>query len=1035
MRALVLIALLLLLASGGDSASSSSVGIHNGGDGGSSLTFAAEYVADGTAGKVAAAKALVQLPTTSSASARPPASATLIGASVLPGAFRRSSRSSSGSNSGSSDDSVGSLPSAVTFIGGQSELPSLGGYSAFAALIVHNTTEEMGELQGCLGVLIAPLYLIADGQCMALMCDPQVVVTSAHAKDFNSVTGALATAPKTHTLYAVTSVARPQEDVESIVIVKLTHAIPGMTPVTVSRRLPVEYSVTAASWEVVSMDKLFAPDRADQSIVTTKSLVRLPTTTCSTQDADGLCFALGSEHDREQIFAFSQGFVLHDKQLVALSQCYGAICLSGLVQGATFVAAREAWVRSQTDDTALWGADTLSGPASSTTAPTGPTYAVLVDDSSLLCNGVLIAPRFILTTATCVANATVTHVRLGVSHESFASSLEDTMTVRAVHVHPAFDGTANNLALVELIGMSYFLPVQLAAVDKVPVSHPVAGNASSSSADLDDVEVQVPGYNYSWDLVTPSADSSVICHLERPASGRLASTGNVIDTQAPSAVVPCFSLHSSEFGAALQGAGLVAAFSGDYTLLGISLPSCPRITNDTEVWIPQSCYVRLAAPSAREFIDSVSEEQHWRVGTSTSMFAKIIRFDNADTTSGPNDVLPADDAGYTGTLDFDSLPANAQVGFVVGLRKSRTSQNFCGGSLIAPGYVLTAAHCVVGDEAQYVSVGSHESAGTKAELIPIKKNKVLVHPLYGKRSSISYDVAIVELESQAYPAPIQLDNALSFDASTRFTLLGYGANSAASSSLSPVLRSVQLPFFDRESCQKYFPELDSSMLCAGGEPARDACTGDSGSPLVYYKGGTVPVLVGVVSTGRNGCGTPGVPGIYGSVAEMQAFIASYAAGYAWLDPSRAAAKPLGSESSATSMLTSGTGTSATALRSSLDESVGNDASFEIIHKAASEDAHQLSVVKLAGDTPDALLTALKAFLLGEYSMFGGTWEQKMEEIQNADTSLTFYSSGDMTELMNTVARHRAKPLYQRSSRFGKRVDASEERHKCCDGAV
>ncbi|TYZ66985.1 hypothetical protein PybrP1_001702 [[Pythium] brassicae (nom. inval.)] len=932
-------------------------------------------------------------------------------------------------------------------------MPSLGDYSAFTAIIVHNTTEETGEVQGCLGVLIAPMFLVADGQCMSLLHDPQVVVTSGQSSSSTSA----APAQRTHKLYTVSSVALPSENMESIAIVKLTHAVSEMTPVAISRRLPAEYSVTDASWEIVAMDNLFAPERADQSIITKKSVVWLPMATCSAPYLEGLppslCLALGTERDREQVFAFSQGFVLHDKQLVALPQCYGAICLSGLFQDATFVAAREDWIRHQTEDTALWGREPLDGAVASgheqATVSAGPTYAVLVDDTkhgAALCSGVLIAPRFVLTTATCVANATVTHVHLGVDQAAFAPSLEDILAVRAVHVHPEFSSAAtraaSNLALVELVAMSYFLPVQLAAVDKIPAHPVVFGNASNSSVDSD-VEEYVPGYDYSWELSTPLANSSVICSREHLSSNRLASAGGVSatrDTPAHSAVVSCFSVQSRAIGAASQGAGLVAAFSSGNALLGVLLPrctsaACSRPTNNTDVQTPHSCYIRIAAPNTRQFIDSVSEEHRWRAGASISMFANgRVQFEDAGVTSDQSDVLPADATGYTGTLDFDSLPANAQVGFVVGLRKSKSSQNFCGGSLIAPGYVLTAAHCVVGGEAQYVSVGSHESAGTKAELIPIKKNKVIVHPSYGKRSSISYDVAIVELESQAYPAPIQLDNALSFNASTHFTLLGYGANSAASSSLSPILRSVQLPFYDRELCRKYFPELDSSMLCAGGEPARDACKGDSGSPLVYYSGGATPVLVGVVSTGRNGCGTPGVPGIYGFVAEMQAFIVSYAAGYAWLDPSKAARLQV-RESSATSTPTSGTTTSVAALRSSLDEYVGSDTPFEIIHKAASEDVHQLSVVKLADDTPDALRDAVKAFLLGEYSMIGGSWGKKTKEIQNADTSLTFYSSGDMTGLMGTITQHRAKPLYQRSARFGKRVDKSEERHKCCDGVV
>uniref|UniRef100_K3WIC6 Peptidase S1 domain-containing protein n=1 Tax=Globisporangium ultimum (strain ATCC 200006 / CBS 805.95 / DAOM BR144) TaxID=431595 RepID=K3WIC6_GLOUD len=395
-----------------------------------------------------------------------------------------------------------------------------------------------------------------------------------------------------------------------------------------------------------------------------------------------------------------------------------------------------------------------------------------------------------------------------------------------------------------------------------------------------------------------------------------------------------------------------------------------------------------------------------------------------------------DDPGYTGSLEYDPLSSQTQVGFVVGLRKDKSGQNFCGGSLIAPSYVLTAAHCVVGGEAKYVSVGSRASAGTETELIPVKPEKVIVHPLYGKRSGISYDVAILELANQAYPAPIQLDNALAFDASTQFTLFGYGANSAESRTLSPVMRSVELPYFDRTSCAKFFPELDDSMLCAGGQPARDACTGDSGSPLVYYQDGK-PVLVGVVSTGRNGCGTPGVPGIYGYVSTMQGFVNSYTAGCNWVDPNKRAP----SLDSALSLSSTGTPTSgstqpesATSARTYLDESNENQIPFEIVHSSTGVDEHQLLVVKLAVDTPPLLQDAVKAFLLGGYSMIGGTWERMSNEIRAAETTITFYSSGEMLDLMKTIAKYSFKPLNQRTNRFGTRFDETTSSANCCDRA-
>lgn len=62
-------------------------------------------------------------------------------------------------------------------------------------------------------------------------------------------------------------------------------------------------------------------------------------------------------------------------------------------------------------------------------------------------------------------------------------------------------------------------------------------------------------------------------------------------------------------------------------------------------------------------------------------------------------------------------------------------------------------------------------------------------------------------------------------------------------------------------------------MCAGGEPGKDTCRGDGGSPLVcpspqnpkrYYQ-------AGIVSWGI-GCGETGIPGVYADVAKFRNWI-------------------------------------------------------------------------------------------------------------------------------------------------------------------
>lgn len=187
---------------------------------------------------------------------------------------------------------------------------------------------------------------------------------------------------------------------------------------------------------------------------------------------------------------------------------------------------------------------------------------------------------------------------------------------------------------------------------------------------------------------------------------------------------------------------------------------------------------------------------------------------------------------------------------------------FCGGTLVAPNKVLTAAHCATvyrPDEMRVVAgrEDKNSQAGVVADV-----SSVWVEPDYHSADS-GDDVAVLTLDQSVPYRPIKLagpgDDGL-YAAGTRSDILGWG-NTSENGGASEFLLHANVPLAGDDTCSQAYGVYDKNkMVCAGYDRGGvDTCQGDSGGPLAT--GGT---LIGVVSFG-DGCARPGKPGVYSRV--------------------------------------------------------------------------------------------------------------------------------------------------------------------------
>ena len=195
---------------------------------------------------------------------------------------------------------------------------------------------------------------------------------------------------------------------------------------------------------------------------------------------------------------------------------------------------------------------------------------------------------------------------------------------------------------------------------------------------------------------------------------------------------------------------------------------------------------------------------------------------------------------------------------------------YCGGSLVAPTKVLTAAHCMFDKPEEYKVVAGRDVRSSDAGVV-VGVERIWVHPEYEKTGN--HDVAVMTLKQPLPYRPVSFAGPLDRwreRPGTATTVLGWGLTEEPTGPTEPSdqLRQATVPLISDETCAEQYPQGPDrrafdrpTEICAGvPQGGIDTCAGDSGGPLLVRG-----KVVGITSWGR-GCARPDAAGVYTRVS-------------------------------------------------------------------------------------------------------------------------------------------------------------------------
>lgn len=238
------------------------------------------------------------------------------------------------------------------------------------------------------------------------------------------------------------------------------------------------------------------------------------------------------------------------------------------------------------------------------------------------------------------------------------------------------------------------------------------------------------------------------------------------------------------------------------------------------------------------------------------------------------------DLGQSAKLAVVGGKPTTETSYLVQLMAdSSADRGLCGGVLIGPRLVLTAAHCLddVSLTEMHVALG-FEKTGNLSSTKSVKVVAAARHERFSGEPEDGNDIALLYLAEydpnrlEKPVQPIAWEALVNAKLPQTLKVIGAGTQSSLGDVYSDDIQEAVVSVIPNRQCSNLVPALLSSQLCAGQLKTGgvDSCRGDSGGPLVRTDG-PASVLVGIVSYGQ-GCAQKGKPSVYTKVAAFADWI-------------------------------------------------------------------------------------------------------------------------------------------------------------------